>query len=420
MTKTIQPFQRVDCDGHRIDGLFPIWVKHPEIGEVPVELPRLWLLVIKDVFSRAILGYLIVLSLEYAARDVTRCIQRAVAPWKPRSFTIQGLKYPERGGFPSGIIPQLAWAAWDEFWFDNAKAHLADLTIDMLIGKLRCTPHAGAIDAIERRAMVERFFLTFEENGIHRLASTTGSHPRDPRRDNPEAKALKYDMKLEHLEELVEVMPAQYNGTPHTALGYRTPLEVLEHYLAIGGEVRYVEEKHRDAATFLYEHDVRIVRGSLKRSRKPYIEYEGAVYRNEVLARSFDLIGTALTLHVDTDDLRCIKAFLPNGTELGMLSAQGPWARTPHSLETRRAIQSRRHRKLIVFTEMDDAVQIYHDQIGRESLTNKRLRPRYGKTRRDMEKPGDHAAKNAAAIARLHQPTPRPVKTVAPRKTVTY
>src|SRR6185436_8241964 len=107
---------------------------------------------------------------------------------------------------------------------------------------------------------------------------------------------------------------------------------------------------------------------------------ENVRYQNEVLARSPDLIGTKLTLHVDPDDLRCIKAFLPDGTELGILTAHGAWGRIPHALETRRAIMSLRHRKLIAYTEADDPMQVYHDYLSKEALKKKSARAKYAKT----------------------------------------
>lgn len=417
-TDVTRPYQRVQCDAHKIDALFTIRIPHPRLGEIPTLVPRIWLLAIIDVFSRAVMSYYLVLSLECSARDVTRVIQRAVMPWTARKFTVPALRYPDHGGFPAGVFPTLAWAAWDEMWFDNAKVNLAHLTKDLLIDKMGTKVHAGAINAIERRAIMERLFLNIEENGFHRLVSTTGSHPRDPRRQEPEEKALKYDIRLEHLEDLVEVLFAQYNATPHAALGYRTPLEVIEHYLTTGGEVRHIDEAHRSDAAFLYVRDSRTVRGDVKKSRKPYIEFEGAIYQHEVLARSPDLIGSELTLHVNPDDLRLIKAFLPDGSEFGLLSAKAPWHRVPHSLETRTAITKLRHRKLISYTDMDDPIEIYYQYLEHQARTRKRGRLRYEKARRESEattslsnaRPGDVTPESA----------PMPVSESERRPTLTF
>ncbi len=175
----------------------------------------------------------------------------------------------------------------------------------------------------------------------------------------------------------------------------------------------------RTDVAFVCERDTRVVRGDIKKSRKPYIEYEGAVYRNEVLARSPDLIGERLTLHVNTDDLRCITAFLPNGAELGVLSAQPPWHRAAHSLETRTAINGMRHKKLLAFTEMDDPMQLYHDHLGREALKKRRGRVRYEKQRRERAAAAATEGSVVNAPAALETP-PKALPPVPRKKTVTY
>ncbi|GAB1154673.1 hypothetical protein YWY31_06980 [Paenibacillus illinoisensis] len=70
----------------------------------------------------------------------------------------------------------------------------------------------------------------------------------------------------------------------------------------------------------------RTVRGSLLSERKPYIQYEGVKYRSEKLANSAHLIKQELVLHVNVDDLRTLKAYHPNGSEFGYLTACGRWS----------------------------------------------------------------------------------------------
>lgn len=414
-----RPYQRVQFDGHRIDAFFTILVRHAYAGDIPVTLPRIWLLVIKDVFSRAILGYCLAVSVEYSARDVLRCIRRAIVPWQRRTFTIPGLRYPVHGGFPSEVIPELQWAAWDEFFFDNAKANLADAPREVLTKAIGCAINAGPIKSPERRALIERFFKTLEENGFHRLRSTTGSGPDDGRRQNPEAEALKHGITFEHLEELVEALIADYNGTPHAGIGNRTPLEMLQFYVARGNRVRPVPVNHRSDVALYCDRVTRVVRGDLKKGKRPSIELEGVIYRNDVLSRSPNLIGKKLTLHVNGEDLRCVKAFLPDGAELGILTAYGAWGRTPHTLEMRRAINSLRRRKLIKFIEGDDPILVYHDYLAKEALVRKRARPAYAKAKAALPPPEAPAMRSRSARAAAQQPRTNVVN-LKPRKTVTF
>ncbi|MFB8734745.1 hypothetical protein ACEQPO_15070 [Bacillus sp. SL00103] len=62
----------------------------------------------------------------------------------------------------------------------------------------------------------------------------------------------------------------------------------------------------------------RTIQGN-KNGNRPHINYEGVKYYNEILSRSFELIGTKLTILVNTEDLRIVKAFLPDGANLECL-----------------------------------------------------------------------------------------------------
>jgi putative transposase len=66
-----------------------------------------------------------------------------------------------------------------------------------------------------RRPIVERLFKTLETNGFHRIASTTGSNNKDPKRDNAEQTAVKYKISALQIEELADVIIADYNAKPH-------------------------------------------------------------------------------------------------------------------------------------------------------------------------------------------------------------
>ena len=370
-----RPYQKVEFDGHLIDAFFTVKVPSVYGGMVELVLDRLWLLVIIDVFTRAVLGYHISLNNSYKEEDVLLCIKNAVIPWQPKEFTIPKLKYHENGGFPSGVFKELNWALWDELAYDNAKANLSQRVRDRLTTVINCSINAGPVDTPERRPFIERFFGVLEENGYHRLPSTTGSNPKDTRRDDPEGKALMYHISLEHLEELTEVMLSNYNGTPHSGIGYRSPLEYLDYFIHSDNILpRQVPNHQRRNLELLNVQTTRFVRGGRAQGRTPFINFEGVRYRNDILSRSYDLIGSKLTLIVDTTDVRSVKAILPNGAEFGVLTAQGIWGRVPHGLEMRKAILKLRHKNLIHYTESDDPIQVYMDYLSQSAGKNKTSR----------------------------------------------
>src|SRR5476651_1080093 len=63
------------------------------------------------------------------------------------------------------------------------------------------------------------------------------------------------------------------------------------------------------------------------------------------------LIGEHLLVYLNADDLRCVRAFLSDGTELGVLDAQGAWRVVPHNLKLRqeiRKLKGKRHGSTVV------------------------------------------------------------------------
>lgn len=370
----LKPFERVQFDGHKIDLLLSITFETPSGDEVTKVLERIWLLVIIDVASRAILGYHISLNKEYSSSDVLQCIKKSIEPWKPMELTIPGLKYPAEGGLPSGVIQEASWALWDELYYDNAKANLSNIVKDRLKRIVNCRINAGPVKSPTKRSLIERFFGLLEENGFHRLVNTTGSNPQDPRRNNPENQAIKYKMSVNDLEELTDVLIADYNSTPNEGISFSSPLEALNHRILKDPIIRQIPPEERDNILFLSIEAKRDVRGSIEDARRPYIQFENVRYTNELLLRSPGLIGKKLDLVINIDDIRFLTAYLPDGSELGKLVGSGYWGKTKHSLVLRKEIFSLRNKKLIHFTSKDDPIRSFQKYLKEKAVDRKRYR----------------------------------------------
>jgi putative transposase len=133
-----RPYQVVEFDGHRLDVRLKIVLRDPLGFEQEFEIERIWLLVIIDVCTRAVLGYHLVLSREYSCYDVIKTIEQALTPHRPRSFSLHGVGYGPHGGFPSGKLPELGYAIWERMRFDNAKANLASEVLAALCEFVGC------------------------------------------------------------------------------------------------------------------------------------------------------------------------------------------------------------------------------------------------------------------------------------------
>lgn len=133
-------FDVVEFDGHRLDVRLKVVVRDPLGFEQEFEIERIWLLVIIDVWSRAVLGYHVSLNREYSGYDVIRTIEAALEPHRARTFTLPGLatvlwvaspqarcpnSVMRRGSGSSSITPRRTWLrmsvtlwrnSWDASW----------------------------------------------------------------------------------------------------------------------------------------------------------------------------------------------------------------------------------------------------------------------------------------------------------------
>ena len=305
--------------------------------DVPLE--RLWLLVIIDEASRAVLGYQLSLAANYTADDVLDCVASSLKPWTPLETPSETIAYRTDGGFPSGVITECAWRAFDSLAFDNAMAHTSVWMQERIIRTVGCEINTGRPARALSRAIVERFFRTFEDASLHRWPSTTGSGPSDPRRHRPVEAAESLKIALEDLELIVDLTIANYNGSPHKSLNGRTPLDYIRYYDEHGLTLpRYLPRSIADCLPLYDREYERRIAGNAKVGRRPYVTFMGAHYRNEALATLIDRIGEPITLVVNVRDIRRVEGFLSDGTCIGTLVADEPWLRQPHSLRTRRAI----------------------------------------------------------------------------------
>ena len=336
--KPRSPYSLVQLDGHKIDMLYTVPVINNDGSTSYLPATRLCLIAVIDTSTRTILGYSISCERNYNQFDVLSAIKDSIVPRNKISFTIPGFEYPGNGGFPCFAFKECNWAVFDSIMLDNAKSHLAHNVMDKLTDKLKIAVNFGSVATPETRGIVERFFGTLEENGYHRMPSTTGSNVRDTRRENAEKDAIKYSITYNDIIELTEYLIAIYNNSPHSALNGRTPLQVLEDRIQNAGMTPYIadtkmKEKVNQLTNIIVE---RTVRGAYESGKRPYISFEGVTYRNEAMGISSDLVGTKVLLDVNPDDISTILAYTDDGSELGYLRASGVWGNRPHSLKTRK------------------------------------------------------------------------------------
>jgi hypothetical protein len=107
--------QRVECDAHKLDARMVVMVPSPHGGLEARHVHRLWVVVLIEVASRAVLGYQLSLRRECSAEDVLRAIKCALSPWQPRALQFSSSAYAPGAGLPSHRSARYLGACWDEF-----------------------------------------------------------------------------------------------------------------------------------------------------------------------------------------------------------------------------------------------------------------------------------------------------------------
>jgi len=358
------PFERVECDAHKLDARMVVLVPSPHGGTEPRLIHRLWVVVLIEVASRAVLGYHLSLRRECAAEDVLRAMRCALETWAPREVQFGDTAYVPGAGLPSFRIPQLAGACWNEFSVDGALANVCARVEGVLrdvVGAKLIKPQDpqsySRRRSMDDRPFVESFFGRLAAGGFHRLATTTGSSPAGKRGTDPDATALATQFQLEYAHELLDTLIANYNATPHSGLGYRSPLEQLEHLVSQDGWTARLADPHT-VRRMVGVRKLCTLLGGIKTGRRPHFNFANARYSAEWLCLRTDLLGHAFWLQLDNeDDARYVSVSTQKGQFLGVVRAAPPWHRTPHSLYMREAIRALEKRRLLHLAGNSDAVE---------------------------------------------------------------
>lgn len=355
-------YQRVEMDSHKLDGRFCIMIPQIDGGHTAKIIHRLWVTVIVEVTSRAVLGYYLSLGKEVNKNDIIRTIKMALSVWRPRENLFSEISYYEGAGFPSSMSPLFASVCWDETNIDGALAEKCNTVETLLRDVVKSNLHSPDSGFLSRRSLddrpyVETFFRQLSQGAFHKLSNTTGSKPEDIQGRKPDQIAINSQFQLEYVEELLDVLIANYNVTPHTSLGFRSPLKYLEFLSSRSDTTLRYADPDLVKSLLSYRKKCPVV-GNLTQGRKPHVNFEGARYSNEILKQRYDLIGQSvwITNHFE-DDARLVQCTTLDGHSLGVLRAAPPWHKLPHSLKIRKQINSLISNKKLFLSVNEDAVE---------------------------------------------------------------
>lgn len=381
----VAPFACGQIDGHRIDMLYVASVELDDGTVIEDICERCWFLPIIDMATRCIVGYHMSQESNYNQFDLLKTFRNSSKPHEKTVFTIEGIDYPDKKGFPSECYPELEYALFDEIMLDNAKAHLAANVVNRVTENLGISLNYGSVATPETRGIVERFFKTIEIKGFHTLPGTTGSSSKSPKRNEPEKQTRKYRITFDDICQIMEILICQYNNSPHSGLLNRTPLEVMGERIKLGMTPHIATEEEKKAIEkMLYFSKEVTVRGNIRDGKRPYITYLGARYRGSILSVNYDFLGKKVILMINPDDISGIDAYSSDGNFIERLKAVGEYGCKKHSVKTRRLAQKYARRKKKGNSDFSTPLTDIEQSLKARAIKSRKARTRCDILRREQ------------------------------------
>ena len=405
-------FQRVEMDAHKIDGRFCVALPQPTGGYIEKIVHRLWVIVIIEVTSKAVLAYFLSLRREVSKEDVLRTIKRALSRWHPRKLSFSEVAYRDNAGFPSNISEEFLGVCWGETSVDGALAetchHVRNMLKDVVGAELIDPSHGfSSRRSMDDRPFIEAFFKKLASGGFQRMTNTTGGKPEGKYGRDPAKIAVSSRFQFEYAEELLDALVANYNATPHTSLGNRSPLEYLK-FVSSRGDIQFRHADPTSVQKILSYRKKCMVRGGLAEGRRPYVNFVRGRYSNEILGQRYDLVGSYIWVvnHLE-DDARVAEASTLSGASLGIVRAAPPWHKLPHSLTVRQAISSCLQRRMFTVASGADAVEAFLEFCEQQNDRKLPIHPAYLEARRILVQEAEASVSQSMLELAMSRQQPR-------------
>lgn len=387
----VRPLEKVEIDGHKIDGEFTITFTDLDGIERTVVTKRIWLVAAIDVATRAIVGCKISINEEYNRLDVLDTI---------RSITIPlPLQDGETPFLPNQILNRAKYMLPAMLSVDNALANLAEDVIDPCIA-LGMGVVIGPVAKPTGRPFIERVFRSLEENGFHRLPNTTGSNPNDPKRKDPERAALRGKISLSMCERLTHAVIRDYNHTPHEALKGFTPMEALKARLDRGILPNYISKDKAEEG--FYVKDKRQVRSSIESGSTPAINIYSHRYTSFKLKQDFKMTGKTLLLYIDPRDISAIDAYTEDGTFYDTLTIKGVFQNRAISLRQMELLNKHKNQMMRTKNLMPSSTEETINDIKEEAKRSKKAATKYAQVQ-DLDEHVAATFESDASFERLQR-----------------
>lgn len=312
-------------DFHKVDAASVMILETEDGGRLPVPIARWHIGFLIEERWNLVLGAFVALELTPSGDSVLEVIESALRPPPPTSETACCHLTVDGKVFPLQVKPELAYQGFSVLKMDNAWSNAATEVVDNIIRTVGCAINFGPVKAWWRRHPVERIFGKLTERGLKRLPSTLGSGPKDTRRSKPLEKAMKFEITVRDLTDIIHGCIREHNEEGNEGNSFASPMGALQHALARPESGTFLQPLPRAVQQdlkLLAHVEVVVVRGDRDKNIRPYVTLGRWRYTNAVLASAYRLIGRELLVYCDRKDVQVAHAtVLETGEQLGRLQA---------------------------------------------------------------------------------------------------
>ncbi|WAC64019.1 hypothetical protein OVA13_04350 [Pseudoxanthomonas sp. SL93] len=392
------PFDVVELDEHSAGFIGTVRIRTPE-GVRYLDAGRVTILLLADRLKERVHAFKVIYREQANSGDVLDVLDAATVGEPGRAHS----KEEQQPVQPLvDLDSRFGWCGFNALLLDNALVHLAEEVVDRTISLCGCAVNFGPVHTPARRQLAERIFNALERAGFKRLPMTTGAHPNDPKRQDPEQTARRCELDAAEIVKLVADLVAKFNaakGKRNLAASAHERMKAI-----ICGEERdfYLFPflpplREGDADLSLCIQRVR-VRGNLKTGRRPYFTFLEADYTSPELAEDWDAIGSELVIHIDRSNIRRIAAF-KNGVSVGLCSAFGRWGLSDHSIDLRKHINKMIRAGYLENDHGGDVVAQFIKQLGEKVGSSKSLK---GHVKKGVRQLADHNARRESSTSQTN------------------
>ncbi len=315
---------------------------------IELRLNRCTLMLAVDVATQCILGFELHPTRAPNQDDLLSLFDRCLTPQTIPVIQTPGFEALAGPALPTEMTP--FWPlTFGTVQFDNAWIHHSNVVEAFLADSVCGTLAFGVPATPKARWLVEHVFDYLERKLGHRFDSTTGSHPKDAKRESPKNAKKVPALSFQSLVEAIYLQIGRYNTTPMPDLAGQRPLEAFQRHLRQHW-IRWPQGgTARGWQPFCSTVTLPVHRPA-KEQRLPFVHFCYARYSGDGLL-SLSPDDTRIAIDYDRRDIRTLQARTLQGRPLGTLNGPKTWRRFAHSQATRCWL--RQQRREATYAEAD-------------------------------------------------------------------